>query len=203
MPIRCDANIPKGHELSYLCGPGCIGTEAINELFILLDLLLLILPSLVPGFKPGLLLLEEVAVIALVGDAFSPIRVHDLGAHTVQEFTVMADNNDGQLLVPQEIFQPLHTIQVQVVGRLIEKKHIRVLEEDFAQANTHLPTTTEALDGKLTVTTQETHGIHHLINSCVKAVRPSPLSFLLSVGEVLSITIHQEPTSAPRHKRVM
>ena len=41
----------------------------------------------------------------------------------------------------QELLQPLDTLDIEVVGRLIEEEHIRLLEQDLCQLDTHTPST--------------------------------------------------------------
>ena len=43
----------------------------------------------------------------------------------------------------QELLQPLDTLDIEVVGRLIEEEHIRLLEQDLCQLDTHTPSTGE------------------------------------------------------------
>ena len=47
----------------------------------------------------------------------------------------MGYNDNGILEVDQELLKPLDRIQVQVVGRLVEKKDIRVSEQGSCKKN--------------------------------------------------------------------
>ena len=47
----------------------------------------------------------------------------------------MGHYNDSILKVDQELLQPFDGIQVQVVGRLIQKKNIRIAEQSLCKKN--------------------------------------------------------------------
>ena len=52
-----------------------------------------------------------------------------MGTYLVQEITVMGYNDDSIFKVDQKFFQPCDGIQIQVVGRLVQKQNIRVSEQ--------------------------------------------------------------------------
>ena len=45
----------------------------------------------------------------------------------------MGYDNDCILKVDQEFFQPCDRVEIQVVGRLVEKKNIRIAEQSLCQ----------------------------------------------------------------------
>ena len=59
-------------------------------------------------------------------------------ADRIQEMTVMADNQYGMFKFGEVAFQPLYSIKVQVIGRLVEKQVIRLAEKRFGQHHAHL-----------------------------------------------------------------
>ena len=56
----------------------------------------------------------------------------------------------------QELLQPLDTLDIKMVGRLIEEKYIRLLEQDLCQLDTHTPSTGELSGRTVEVFTGET-----------------------------------------------
>ena len=51
-----------------------------------------------------------------------------MGADLIQEITVMGYHDDRIFKVDQKFFQPFDRIEIQVVGRLVEKKNVRIAE---------------------------------------------------------------------------
>ena len=49
-------------------------------------------------------------------------------ADLIQEITVMGYHDYSVIKINQEFFQPCNGIEIQVVGRLVEKKNIRISE---------------------------------------------------------------------------
>ena len=61
----------------------------------------------------------------------------------IHKSTVMADHHNSLPVVDQEIFQPLDRLDIEVVGRLVQQEHIRLLQQQFRQFDTHAPATAE------------------------------------------------------------
>ena len=72
-----------------------------------------------------------------------------MGTYLVQKISVMADYDNGIVKIDQEFFQPGNGIQIQVVGRLIQKKDIRIAKQCLCQKYFHL--------------LSSIHILHHLI----------------------------------------
>ena len=51
--------------------------------------------------------------------------LHSPVGHTVEELTVVGNEEQGSLAVPEIILEPFDRFYVKVVGGLIEEKHIR------------------------------------------------------------------------------
>ena len=74
------------------------------------------------GFVP------EVIVSGIKLD-LSIVNICNLGADFVQEIPVMGYDDDCILKIDQEFFQPGDGVQIQMVGRLIQKQNVRVAEQ--------------------------------------------------------------------------
>ena len=68
----------------------------------------------------------------------------------------MTHQHNGTRTLRQELFQPLDTLDVEVVGGLVEQQHIGLLQENLRQFDTHTPTTGEFRRGSFKVRTQKT-----------------------------------------------
>ena len=56
-----------------------------------------------------------------------------MSADFIKKITVMGYNDDGVVKVDQEFFEPFDSRKIQVVGRLIEKKNIRISEQSLCK----------------------------------------------------------------------
>ena len=83
--------------------------------------------------QPLLLLLQPAGIIALVGDAGAAVEFEDPARHLVEEIAVVRDRDDGSREVMQEPLQPGHGFGVEMVRRLVEKKHVRRAQQQLAQ----------------------------------------------------------------------
>ena len=55
------------------------------------------------------------------------------GARVVEERAVVADDEHGAAVVAQPALEPGDGVEVEVVGRLVEQEHVRLLREDDAE----------------------------------------------------------------------
>ena len=63
------------------------------------------------------------------------------GHQTIQQGYIVTDDADGAAIRAQALLQPALTLQVQVVGRFVQQQHLRLLQQQLGQRNSHLPTT--------------------------------------------------------------
>ena len=63
--------------------------------------------------------------------------------HIIYKCTVVTHQDDGTRRLCQELLQPLDTLDVEVVRRLVEQQHIGFLQEDLCQFDTHTPASGE------------------------------------------------------------
>ena len=108
-------------------------------------------PGSHPGFVPGheILQLRNFLLLALIGGLqlgllyrvyflelviIAHIAVQSLVFHmvnqvddTVEEGNVMGDEDEGIFILLQVAFQPVNVLYIQVVGRLVQQKNVRLL----------------------------------------------------------------------------
>ena len=94
-------------------------------------LLLLILAQLL--LIPPLLLHGVEAVISGVKLRFSRLNLYHPPDYLVQKVAVVGDGQDGALEPFQILLQPLGGTQVQVVGGLVQKEDVGVLQDEPGQ----------------------------------------------------------------------
>ena len=72
-------------------------------------------------------------VVADVHPDGSIVDVHDVRTDVVEEVTVVGDHQHGAGIVHQEILQPGDRVEIQTVGRLVEKDDVRIAEQGLSQ----------------------------------------------------------------------
>ena len=55
----------------------------------------------------------------------------------------MTNYNDRFSIINKKILQPLNRFDIQMIRRLIEQEHIRFLQQQFGEFDTHSPSTAE------------------------------------------------------------
>ena len=116
-----------------LFGFGGISREAGNELLQFLDFFfffligfLHLLDKELAGFIPEI-------IVAGIELNLAIVNICGMGTYFIQEIAVVGYDDDRVVEINKEIFQPCDGIQVQVVGRLIQKKDIRVAKKGFGK----------------------------------------------------------------------
>jgi len=123
---------------SCLLGFGGIGRETLDEFLQLLNLLFLfavgflhLLNNQLAGLYPEIVVSRKQLDLAI-------INIRNLRADLVEEVTVMGHHDYRILKINQELFQPCNGIQVQMVGRLVQKQYIRIAEQGLGQQHLYL-----------------------------------------------------------------
>ena len=126
-------------------GAAALGVLA-RPLQFLLDRLLASLFLVVFLLQALILLGQPVGVVALPRNAAAAVQFQDPLGGVVQEVAIMGDRHDGAGVARQELFQPLHRLGVEVVGRFVEQQHVRLLQQQAAQRHAALLTTGQLSD---------------------------------------------------------
>ena len=82
-------------------------------------------------------LIPEVIVAGIDLD-FSIIDIRHMSADLVQEIAIMGDDDYCVLEAGEKAIQPGDGLQVELVGRLVQKQDIRVTEQGLGQQHPHL-----------------------------------------------------------------
>ena len=86
-----------------------------------------------------LLLLEPRRVVALPRDAFAAIELEDPLRDVVQEVAIVRDRDDGARDTPADAARATRRdLGIEMVGRLVEQQHVRLLEQQPAQRDAAL-----------------------------------------------------------------
>jgi len=80
----------------------------------------------------------------------------------VEEIPVVRDEEDGAGVVDQLLLKPEDRVGVEVVGRLVEDRHVGLRHEDARERDAALLTAAHRADGPLDVT--DTQVVEHLVD---------------------------------------
>eukprot|EP00906_Rhabdomonas_costata_P020127 RCo029247 len=90
--------------------------------------------------------LEGVVVPPVVGQP-EVMQVDDVRGDAVEEGAAVRDHDQGLLPVQQGVLQPQHSVEVQVVGGLIQEQNVWANEQGTGQADSHPPPPAEGAGG--------------------------------------------------------
>ncbi len=138
-----------------------------------------------------LLLLQPLLVVALVRIADAAVELQDPVRHVRQEVAVVRHDDERALEVLQVLFEPLHGLGVQMVRRLVQKKHVRFRQKQAADR--HAPPLAARKNRDLPVGGRTVHGRHRPLHERVDVpvvvrvdlvLEPRHLGFRLRVVEI-------------------
>ena len=125
-----------------LLGLGCLGglvAELIDEDLHVGDVALLGGALGAHLLQVVLALLEVAAVVAGVGGYATVFECGDVVDAGVHEGAVVADDEDGAVVVGNKAAQPLDALEVQMVSGFVQKQQVGVTQEELGKCDTHLP----------------------------------------------------------------
>ena len=134
--------------------------------------------------RQALLLLHKPGrVIAFVGNAAAAIELENPAGDVVEKVAIVGDDQDGARIIAQMAFEPHYQLGIEMVGRLVEQKQIRLLEEEFAERHA-----TPLAAGELRhvgIIGRTTQRIHRLIDFGIEVPQPLGLDLVLKLGHLV------------------
>ena len=95
--------------------------------------------------------LQVVIVVAAIGEDAVLVHLQDAVADVVQEIAVVGHHQQGHTAALQVVLQPLDHVDVEVVGRLVENKHLRLVNQESCQGDALHLATAQLFDGLVIV----------------------------------------------------
>ena len=95
----------------------------------------------------------------------------------------MGHRQDGALVVGEMLFEPLHALGVEVVGRLVEQQKVRLTQQQFAQR--HPAALTSGQMGDRLVGRRAAQCVHRLLELGVQIPRIGVIELLLQPAHLL------------------
>ena len=131
------------HAILHLLGFRGLVAELLDERLHMGDLLGLLRRLGAQALQALLARFEVGRVVALVEVHLAVVHLGHAVHHVVHERAVVADHDDRARVAAQKALEPLHALQVEVVGGLVEQQHLGVADEQLRQRDTHLPAARE------------------------------------------------------------
>ena len=101
-------------------------------------------------------------------------------SYIIQEGTVVRDEQNRTVIVLQILLQPLNTLNIEVVGRLIEQKYRGALEQQLSQLNTHTPATRKLSCGTLEICALESQAKQRALNIGITSIATKDMVAVVS-----------------------
>ena len=178
--------------LLHLHGLRGLIAEAFDECLHVGHLLLLVLVGtdlLLTAFCPQR---HIFVVFHPVVDHLSAGDLQGAVCHIIDKGTVVTDQYHGLSRLCQELLQPLDTLDVEVVRRLVEQQHVRFLQQDLRQLDTHAPASAELMSRTFQIGAQEAQTAQCAFDLCLVVLSTHhhiPLVFLCVALHQLHIVI--------------
>ena len=87
------------------------------------------------GIQPLLPLLQVIAVVSFITVYALVVNLQDFRAGTVEEIAVVRHHQQRYRGAAQIVLQPLHHVQVQVIGRLVQDQQLRLGDERIGKSH--------------------------------------------------------------------
>src|SRR5574340_361106 len=97
----------------------------------------------------------------------------------VEEVAIMGDNNCGALPLTELAFKPLHSVDVEVIGGLIQEKHVRLREQQACQVGASSLAAGEVVERHAEIALVETEAREHLPDARRVCIPAAPLKIVL------------------------
>ena len=144
--------------------------QLLRRLLQLCDLGLLFFVLLHPLLVAAFLLHGVEAVIPAVKLRFPVLDLDDPGDGAVQEIPVVGDGDHRAVERANVLLQPLGSVEVQVVGGLVQQQDVRVLQDEAAQVHPGLLPAGEAVEKLLPLGVRNGQAVCDLVHRHVRVV---------------------------------
>ena len=162
---------------------GGLVTEALDEIFDLGNLFLLVLVSAQLTFTPFRAKLYVFVVLHTIVHHLSARNLQCAIRNVVDERAIVAHQDNGIRIAREELLQPADTLDVQMVGRLVEQQHIVTGQQKFGQLDAHAPSAGEFSCGALQIFAVEAQTGERSLDFCVIVLRTHHLQTVVFAAE--------------------
>lgn len=113
-----------------------------------------------------LIALDEIGIVIARVDADLAIGdISHVVDHAIHEGAVMAYDEYGATIGLEEVLEPAHALEVEVIGGLVKQQNLRCPQEELGKCNAHLPATGELIGRALHILFMKAQAKEH--TSCL------------------------------------
>ena len=87
--------------------------------------------------------LHKVGVVDLIIINLAKRNLDGAGCHIIDKGPVVTHKQQGATAGLEKVLEPLYRLNIEMIGRLIEKQHVGTLQQQLCNLHTHAPATTE------------------------------------------------------------
>mmetsp|Transcript_23420 Transcript_23420/g.69516 ORF Transcript_23420/g.69516 Transcript_23420/m.69516 type:complete len:288 (-) Transcript_23420:414-1277(-) len=137
------------------------------------------------------LLLKVRLVVAVVHDELAVLDGEDRVGGLRDEEAVVRHHEHRALELLQRLLEHLLGGDVEVVGRLVEQQHLRLLQQRLAEPDPHLPPAREGGHRQLGVRRGESHRTHHPLGALLDGARVGRVQLRLQLRHRVERALHR------------
>src|SRR5699024_1015420 len=102
-------------------------------------------------------------------------EIQRAGRDAVQEIAIVRDDQAGTGPAPEEIFEPLQHVEIEMVRGLVEKQQVRICEQCFREGDARFLAPAEAGDRIVELVLREAEPLQYLVGTMLNIVAASCL----------------------------
>ena len=176
---------------------GGLGAEALDELLVVRDLLLLLGDLGFLALALGDLGRHEVGVVAAVEQDGLVVDVGDVGRDVVEEAMVVRDHQRAARVLGQELLEPADRQDVEVVGRLVEQQHVGRGRQHLRQQDAQLEAAGERRQRLVVAAALDAEPLEDLAGARLERVAVVGQDDVLELGVALAVELVRARAAPP------
>ncbi len=144
----------------------------------------------------------EGVVIAGVELQLAVLEMQDELGGGVEQVAVMADDHHRAAIALQEVLQPHHAFEIEIIGRLVEQKEVRRAEQDRGEGHAHAPAAGELRTRTKLVGGREAEAGQNLRRPCRRGIGVDRIEPVIDVAQRMRVALMLGGGQQPRALRI-
>ena len=134
--------------------------------------------------------LLELLIASGVAGKSSIFHMIDYICNRVQEWHIMGYQNKSIFIALQIGFQPFNMLHIQIVGRLVQNKNIRALEQQLCKKHLGALTTGKLIHHTVKANITKSQSTGHFLNLAVKGIEAMCIKDFLNLPCIIQQLLH-------------
>ena len=101
------------------------------------------------------------AVVATIALQRAEVEFPHRAGDRIEEVAIVADDDHRAGEIAQVALQPLHSSDIEMIGGLVQRQHVRCLQQQPTEQRARLLPAGQSAEGRVEVLRAETHALHH------------------------------------------